>query len=57
VDGKATRACLEACARAFSVRRRDVTLVAGALTRAKVIDVTGRGDDELRRALCDLLGD
>lgn len=41
VDGKATEAALAAVARAFGVRRRAVTLVTGATSRTKVIDVAG----------------
>ena len=41
VDGKATEAALRAVADAFDVRRRDVTLVTGATSRDKVIDIDG----------------
>jgi hypothetical protein len=41
VDGKATEAALRAVADAFAVRRRDVTLVTGAASRDKVIDIDG----------------
>jgi uncharacterized protein len=40
VEGKAT-AALSAVAAAFSVRRGAVTLVSGATSRTKVIDVAG----------------
>lgn len=39
VDGKATEAALRAVADAFGVRRRDVTLVTGATSRDKVVEV------------------
>jgi uncharacterized protein YggU (UPF0235/DUF167 family) len=39
VDGAATAAVMDAVAAAFGVRRRDVTLVAGATSRTKVLDV------------------
>lgn len=39
VDGKATEAALRAVADAFGVRRRDVTLVAGATSRGKVVQI------------------
>ncbi len=39
VDGRATEAALAAVADALAVRRRTVTLVAGATTRTKVLDV------------------
>jgi uncharacterized protein len=41
VDGKATEAALRAVADAFEVKRRDVTLLAGATSRDKVIDIDG----------------
>jgi uncharacterized protein len=51
VDGKATEAALAAVAAAFGVRRDDVSLVAGASARTKVVEVAG-GDP---RVLADLL--
>lgn len=41
VDGQATAAALSAIAAAFGVRRGAVTLVAGAASRRKIVDVTG----------------
>ncbi len=41
VDGKATEAALRAVADAFDVKRRDVTLVTGATSRDKVVDIDG----------------
>ena len=41
VDGKATEAALRAVAEAFGVPRRDVTLVTGATSRRKVIEIDG----------------
>ncbi len=41
VDGKATEAALRAIAEAFGVRRAAVTLVAGATSRDKVVDIDG----------------
>ncbi|MPZ97267.1 MAG: DUF167 domain-containing protein [Propionibacteriales bacterium] len=41
VDGAATEAALVAVAKAFGVRRRDVTLVSGRTRRDKLVDVTG----------------
>jgi hypothetical protein len=41
VDGRATEAALAAVARAFGVPRRAVTLVTGARSRAKVVDIDG----------------
>ena len=39
VDGAATAAVLAAVAQAFEVRTRAVTLVTGATSRTKVLDV------------------
>jgi uncharacterized protein YggU (UPF0235/DUF167 family) len=39
VDGQATEAALAAVASAFGVRRRAVTLVTGATSRTKVVDI------------------
>jgi uncharacterized protein len=41
VDGKATEAALRAVAGAFDVRRRDVSLVTGAASRDKVVEIDG----------------
>ena len=41
VDGKATEAALRAVADAFDVKRREVTLVTGAASRDKVVDIDG----------------
>jgi uncharacterized protein YggU (UPF0235/DUF167 family) len=51
VDGKATEAALAAVAGAFGVRRSAVTLVSGASSRTKIVDVAA-GDP---RILADLL--
>ena len=45
VDGKATEAALRAVADAFDVKRREVTLVAGATSRDKVVEIDGAGDE------------
>ena len=50
VDGQATQAAL-AVARAFGVRRRAVTLVSGATSRTKVVDVAGGEPAVLHRLL------
>lgn len=50
VDGKATEAALRAVADAFGVKRREITLVTGATSRDKVIDIDGQpGALETRR--------
>lgn len=54
VDGQATKAALEAVAAAFGTRRSAVTLVRGATSRDKLVDVEGQ-DSELRRRLDELL--
>jgi uncharacterized protein len=41
VDGKATEAALRAVAEAFGVPRRDVTLVTGATSRDKLVEIDG----------------
>jgi uncharacterized protein len=51
VAGEATEAALAAVAAAFGVARRDVTLVAGARSRSKIIDVTGADAAVLERLL------
>lgn len=51
VDGRATAAALSALADAFGVRRRAVTLVAGATSRTKIVDVAGADPADLDRLL------
>jgi uncharacterized protein YggU (UPF0235/DUF167 family) len=51
VDGRATEAALRAVADAFGVRRSAVTLVTGATSRTKVVDVDGADPALLRRLL------
>lgn len=51
VEGQATEAALAAVAEAFGVRRREVTLVTGATSRTKVVDVAGGDAERLRRLL------
>lgn len=55
VDGKATEAALRAVAGAFDVKRRQVTLVTGATSRDKVVDIDG-AEDELSARRATLLG-
>lgn len=55
VDGKATEAALRAVADAFDVKRRQVTLVTGATSRDKVVDIDG-AEDELSARRAALLG-
>ena len=53
VDGKATEAALAAVAAAFGVRRSAVTLVTGASSRTKVVDVAGGDLAQLARLLAE----
>jgi hypothetical protein len=55
VEGQARKAVLEAIAAAFDVRRSAVTLVRGATSRDKLVEVEGE-DAELRPKLERLLG-
>jgi uncharacterized protein YggU (UPF0235/DUF167 family) len=50
-EGKATAAALAAVAAAFGVRRQAVTLVAGATSRRKIVDVPGADPAVLDRLL------
>jgi len=49
VDGQATEAALAAVAAAFGVRRPGVTLVAGAASRTKILEVEGADPGALGR--------
>ena len=51
VDGQATEAALTAVARAFGVPRRAVTLITGASSRTKIIDVAAGDPAVLARLL------
>jgi uncharacterized protein len=51
VDGQATEATLAAVATAFGLRRRAVTLVAGATSRTKILEVEGAEPAALTRLL------
>lgn len=51
VDGQATEAALRAVADAFGVRRGAVTLISGATSRAKIIEVDGADLGTLSRLL------
>jgi uncharacterized protein YggU (UPF0235/DUF167 family) len=52
VDGKATAAALTAVAKALGIPARDVSLVAGATSRTKTVEVP----DAARSRLQELLG-
>ena len=49
VDGKATAAVLSAVAAAFGVHRRDVTLISGATSRRKGVEVRGGRVSQLQQ--------
>jgi uncharacterized protein YggU (UPF0235/DUF167 family) len=51
VDGQATDAALSALAAAFGVRRQAVTLVSGATSRTKIVDIEGADPAVLERLL------
>jgi uncharacterized protein YggU (UPF0235/DUF167 family) len=51
-DGKATEAALAAVAKAFGLRRDAVSLVTGATSRTKIIEITG-GDPVVLQQLLD----
>jgi uncharacterized protein len=53
VGGKATEAALAAVAAAFSLRRGAVTLVTGAGSRTKIVNVEGGDPAVLARLLAD----
>jgi uncharacterized protein YggU (UPF0235/DUF167 family) len=53
VEGAANEAVVDALARAFGVRRRDVSIVAGATSRDKMVEVEG---EHVAATLARLLG-
>ena len=55
VEGQATKAVLEAVAAAFGVRRSAVTLVRGATSRNKLVEIEGEESD-IRPRFEQLLG-
>lgn len=55
VEGQATKAVLEAVAAAFGVRRSAVTLVRGATSRDKLVEIEGEESD-IRPRFEQLLG-
>jgi uncharacterized protein len=50
-DGRATTAALAAVAKAFGVRPSAVSLVTGAASRTKIVDVPGADPEVLTRLL------
>ena len=55
VEGQATEAALTALAKALGVPRRDVTLVTGATSRAKLVLVETGDEVATRQAIDDLM--
>ena len=53
VDGKATEAALATVASAFAVPRRAVTLITGATSRTKIVEVAGATKETLDRLRCE----
>ena len=51
VDGRATEAALKALAKAFEVPMRELTLVSGATSRTKLVEITGDHFDRLQQLL------
>ncbi|HET8586475.1 MAG TPA: DUF167 domain-containing protein [Candidatus Limnocylindria bacterium] len=51
VDGRANEALCELLADRLGVAKRDVTLIAGATSRDKVVEIAGVGGDDLRRRI------
>jgi uncharacterized protein (TIGR00251 family) len=55
VDGQATQAALRAVASAFGVKAARVTLVSGATSRTKTVEVTGEPEERLAERFAVLL--
>jgi uncharacterized protein len=51
VDGRATEGALKALAKALGVPVRELTLVAGATSRTKLIEIAGDHSDRLQELL------
>ncbi|MEE9965326.1 MAG: DUF167 domain-containing protein [Propionicimonas sp.] len=51
VDGRATEAALKALAKAFGVASRELTLVTGATSRTKIVEISGDHHDRLQELL------
>ncbi len=51
VDGRATEAALKALSRALAIARREVSLVSGAASRTKIVEVP----DDCRTRITELL--
>ena len=51
VEGAANTAVVELLANALGVAKRDVRIVAGESSRAKIVEIAGLGADDVRRRL------
>ncbi len=51
VDGKATAAALDTLAKALRVRARDVTLISGARSRTKIVEIPDEAHGDYARLL------
>jgi uncharacterized protein len=51
VDGRATEAALKALAKSLGIATRDVTLVSGATSRTKLVEVSGDHAERLQQLL------
>lgn len=51
VDGRATEAALKALADAFGLALRELTLVSGATSRTKIVQISGDHQDRLQELL------
>ena len=57
VEGQANAAVVRALAEALGLPRQAVSIVSGATSRTKVVQVEGVADDTLEALLADLRGD
>jgi uncharacterized protein YggU (UPF0235/DUF167 family) len=55
VDGAANEALVALLADVLGVPKRDISLVAGATARAKVVEVRGLAEDEVSARLCQAI--
>jgi len=51
VDGKANKALVRLLSRRLNLHSRNIHLVSGQASRLKIIEITGRTEDEARRQL------
>jgi uncharacterized protein (TIGR00251 family) len=51
IEGAANEAVIELLATTFGVRRRDVTIVAGATSRSKIVEILGIDEERVRHTM------